>query len=156
MNHIRISIKEQLLQLFEKDTLSKSYSVITSQYGTGQKFNTFKTPLGKHQIYQKIGLNQAVNTVFKGRKPTGEIYTPKLADQFPDRDWILTRILWLEGLEPGFNSGGDVDTKNRMIYIHGMPDSKTTGSHGCINMRNEDIMSLFNLVSAGDQVEIIA
>ncbi len=118
---------------------------------------SFCTPLGKHIIRAKIGAGQAVNTVFVRRRPTGEIYTPELGAGFPGRDWILTRILWLSGREIGFNRLGIVDTMRRYIYIHGSPDSAEMGkpgSIGCIRMRNDDLMELFDLVNAGTEVDI--
>lgn len=104
-----------------------------------------------------IGRGCALNTVFVGRRPTGEIYTPELAVQQPQRDWILTRILWLSGAESGFNRGGECDTLRRYIYIHGTPDSEPMGkprSHGCIRMGNRDIAELADLVEPGDEVVI--
>ncbi|GIX26518.1 MAG: L,D-transpeptidase [Burkholderiales bacterium] len=119
---------------------------------------SFKTPRGRHRIRAKIGAGQPVNTVFVGRRPTGEIFTPELAAQHPDRDWILTRILWLSGCEPGFNRLGEVDSMRRYIYIHGAPDTVPMGvpaSHGCIRMRNVDVMDLFDRVPVGTPVEIL-
>jgi lipoprotein-anchoring transpeptidase ErfK/SrfK len=95
--------------------------------------------------------------VFVGRRATGEICTPALMAAFPDRDWILTRILWLSGTELGKNRLGNVDTMQRYIYIHGSPDSTDMGkigSHGCVRMRNADIMELFDSVQAGTPVSI--
>ncbi len=105
----------------------------------------------------RIGAGAAENTVFVGRRPTGERYTPELAAKYPGRDWILTRILWLSGCEAGFNRLGDVDTMRRYIYIHGCPDSVpmgVPGSHGCIRMRNADVIELFEQVPVGIRVEI--
>ena len=118
---------------------------------------SYCTPLGAHIIRAKIGAGLQENTVFVARRPTGEIYTPELSAQFPNRDWILTRILWLSGCEVGFNRLGDVDTMRRYIYIHGSPDSVhmgEPGSIGCIRMRNADIVELFDLVPAGTPVNI--
>ena len=118
---------------------------------------SYCTPLGAHIIRAKIGAGLPENTVFVGRRPTGELYTPELSAQFPKRDWILTRILWLSGCEVGFNRLGDVDTMRRYIYIHGSPDSVhmgQPGSIGCIRMRNADIVELFDLVPAGTPVNI--
>jgi len=118
---------------------------------------SYCTPLGAHIIRAKIGAGLPENTVFVGRRPTGELYTPELSAQFPNRDWILTRILWLSGCEVGFNRLGDVDTMRRYIYIHGSPDSVhmgQPGSIGCIRMRNADIVELFDLVPAGTPVNI--
>jgi len=119
---------------------------------------SYCTPLGAHIIRAKIGAGLPENTVFVGRRPTGELYTPELSEQFPKRDWILTRILWLSGCEVGFNRLGDVDTMRRYIYIHGSPDSVhmgEPGSIGCIRMRNADIVELFDLVPAGTPVNIV-
>ena len=119
---------------------------------------SFRTPRGKHIIRAKIGAGLPVNTVFAGRRPTGEVYTPELGAQFPERDWMLTRILWLSGCEAGFNRLGECDTMRRYIYIHGTPDSVQLGrpdSHGCIRMRNADLVELFELAPAGTAVEII-
>ncbi len=105
----------------------------------------------------KIGAGEPENAVFSGRRPTGEIYTPALAARHPERDWILSRILWLSGLEPGVNRLGKVDTMRRFIYIHGTPDSEAMGvanSHGCVRMRNQDVMRLFDLVKVGTRVFI--
>ena len=98
-----------------------------------------------------------INAVLVGRRPTGEIYGPELAARYPERDWILTRILWLTGLESGFNRGGSADTLRRFIYIHGCPDTVPMGlplSHGCIRMRNQDLLDLFERVATGDRVFI--
>lgn len=157
---INIAIATQQLDLLDvHGQLIRQYRISSAKNGTGQKNGSFCTPLGKHIIRAKIGADQAVNTVFIKRRPTGEIYTPELAEQFPKRDWILTRILWLSGCEPGFNRLGSVDTMRRYIYIHGTPDSVEMGkpgSIGCIRMRNSDLLELFDRVNAGTAVEIIA
>lgn len=135
----------------------RRYRVSSARNGTGQVSGSFCTPLGRHVIRAKIGAGQPVNTVFVRRRPTGEIYTPALGERFPGRDWILTRILWLSGCEPGFNRLGEVDTMRRFIYIHGSPDSVEMGkpgSIGCIRMRNGDLLALFDLVEAGTEVDI--
>lgn len=109
--------------------------------------NSYCTPLGKHRVRAKIGAGEPVNTVFRGRRPTGEIYQCGMRESEPGRDWILTRILWLSGLEAGFNRLGDVDTMRRYIYIHGCPDEVMLGhpgSRGCIRMRNSDVVELFD------------
>ncbi len=157
---INITIATQQLDLLDAHgQIIRQYLISSAKNGTGQKNGSFCTPLGKHIIRAKIGADQAVNTVFIKRRPTGEIYTPELAEQFPKRDWILTRILWLSGCEPGFNRLGSVDTMRRYIYIHGTPDSVEMGkpgSIGCIRMRNRDLLELFDRVNAGTAVEIIA
>ncbi|MER2514351.1 MAG: L,D-transpeptidase [Nitrosomonas ureae] len=157
---INIYIAKQQMDLMdEQGQIIRQYLISTAKNGTGQKNGSFCTPLGKHIIRAKIGTGQPVNTVFIKRRPTGEVYSPKLAAQFPKRDWILTRILWLSGCEPGFNRLGQVDTMRRYIYIHGTPDSVKMGkpgSIGCIRMRNSDLVALFDQVSAGAPVEIMA
>ncbi len=156
---ISIIIATQRLELLDDaGKVMRSYPVSTAANGVGERSGSFCTPRGKHVIRAKIGAGQPLNTVFVGRRPTGEIYTPELGAQFPGRDWILTRILWLSGREVGFNRMGECDTMRRYIYIHGMPDATPTGipgSHGCIRMRNSDLIALFELVPAGTTVEII-
>ena len=155
---IDISIATQQLDLLdEHGKIVRQYRISSDKNGTGQENGSFCTPLGKHVIRAKIGSGEPVNTVFIKRRPTGEIYTPELAQQFPKRDWILTRILWLCGCEPGFNRFGSVDTMRRYIYIHGTPDSVEMGkpgSIGCIRLRNSDLLELFDLIGAGTQVNI--
>jgi len=110
----------------------------TSKHGAGELSGSYCTPRGRHIIRAKIGTGQPVNTVFVGRRPTGEVYSIELLDKYPNRDWILTRILWLSGCEVGFNRLGKVDTMRRYIYIHGSPDSVDMGkpaSIGCIRMK---------------------
>lgn len=155
--HIAISIAEQSLKLFDGDRCIHSYTVSTGLNGVGEKQDSFCTPRGRHVIAEKIGDGCAINTIFVGRRPTGEIYSPDLRQSHPDRDWILTRILWLEGTEDGRNRGGDVDSRNRYIYIHGSPDDAVMGapgSRGCIRMRNADVIELFDAVEAGTGVNI--
>ncbi|MBX3650779.1 MAG: L,D-transpeptidase [Burkholderiales bacterium] len=151
-------IGTQRLELYEdRDSLLQSYAISSALKGTGQLRGSFCTPLGRHIIRAKIGANQPENTVFVGRRPTGEIYTPELGAAFPGRDWMLTRILWLSGCEIGHNRLGEVDTMRRYIYIHGSPDSVpmgVPGSIGCIRMRNRDVMDLFDRVSVGTPVKI--
>lgn len=157
---IKINISDQNLELFDEQGCSiKQYSISSAKKGTGQEYGSFCTPLGKHVIRAKIGGNQAINTVFIKRRPTGEIYSPELGQQYPQRDWILTRILWLSGCEPGFNRLGRVDTMRRYIYIHGSPDSVEMGkpgSIGCIRMRNTDLVELFDSIGVGTLVDIRA
>lgn len=148
---IEISIAAQSLRLLDASgQVLRSYPVSSAGRGVGETFGSFCTPRGKHLIRAKIGAGQAENTVFVRRRPTGEIFTPQLADKFPGRDWILTRILWLSGCETGYNRLGRVDTMRRYIYIHGSPDHArmgVPGSHGCIRMHNADIIELFDLVA---------
>jgi len=156
---INISVKNQTLELFDAAGVSQArYAVSTAANGVGEQTGSHCTPRGHHIIRAKIGANFPENTVFVRRRPTGEIYNAKLAAAFPERDWILTRILWLSGCEPGFNRLGLSDTMRRYIYIHGTPDTEPVGqalSHGCIRMRNADLIDLFDRVAAGTAVEII-
>jgi lipoprotein-anchoring transpeptidase ErfK/SrfK len=156
---INIKIDTQSLDLIDNQGgIVCSYTISSARNGTGQMTGSYCTPLGAHIIRAKIGAGFPENTVFVGRRPTGELYTPELSEQFPKRDWILTRILWLSGCEVGFNRLGDVDTMRRYIYIHGSPDSVhmgEPGSIGCIRMRNADIVELFDLVPAGTPVNIV-
>lgn len=135
----------------------KVYSVSTSKRGPGELNGSLCTPRGRHVVRAKIGAGQPLGAVFVRRRPTGEVWTPELHAEYPGRDWILTRILWLSGCEPGRNRLGDVDTMRRYIYIHGSPDSApmgTAGSIGCIRMRNRDIAELFELVPPYTAVDI--
>ena len=151
--------KQHLLLKSEKGEIVKKYSVSTAKNGPGEKNGSFCTPRGRHIVRARIGAGQPVNTVFVRRRPTGEVWTPELHARYPGRDWMLTRILWLSGCEPGKNRLGDVDTMRRYIYIHGSPDSAEMGkpgSIGCIRMRNADIVELFDLVPPYTAVEITA
>jgi L,D-transpeptidase YbiS len=154
---IYVSVKNQTLDVRQNEKSVMTTDVSTAANGAGETHGSECTPRGWHQVRAKIGDNCPANTIFVGRRPTGEIYTPELAKTFPDRDWILTRILWLSGLEPGFNRMGNVDTMRRFIYIHGCPDEDAMGhpgSHGCIKMRNQDVIKLYDLVPVGTQVLI--
>lgn len=155
---IEVNIKKQELTLYKEGLLVASYPISTAKNGVGQQYGSMQTPLGRHHICAKIGEGAPVGTVFRARIPTGEIYTPELeAAQTQHKDWIITRILWLEGLEEGLNRGGSVDSKARKIYIHASPDSRPMGapySHGCICLHNQDMMNLFEQVSVGVTVNI--
>ena len=157
---IEISIPRQTLVLRDgKRRVVKTYSVSTAKKGPGEKNGSLQTPRGRHIVRARIGAGQPLNAVFVRRRPTGEVWSPELHGQYPGRDWILTRILWLSGCEPGRNRLGDVDTMRRYIYIHGSPDSAEMGkpgSIGCIRMRNADIVELFDLVAPYTSVEIEA
>ena len=156
--HIEISIKRQVLTLYDDDGgVMARYPVSTAANGAGCEKDSGCTPLGAHIIRAKIGAGAAPNAVFVGRRPTGEICTSEVMAQYPNRDWILTRILWLSGTEVGKNRLGNVDTMQRYIYIHGSPDSTEmgkVGSHGCVRMRNADVIALFDWVEAGTPVLI--
>jgi lipoprotein-anchoring transpeptidase ErfK/SrfK len=147
---IDVSVARQTLTLVGDDgRVLREYAISTGKAGVGEKFGSFQTPRGRHRIRAKIGGGAPDNTIFVRRRPTGEVWSPEFAEQHPGRDWILTRILWLSGCEPGRNRLGEVDTMRRYIYIHGTPDTVPMGipgSHGCIRMRNADIVELFDLV----------
>jgi lipoprotein-anchoring transpeptidase ErfK/SrfK len=154
---VEVSIARQRLRLSQGERILMDLSVSTARNGPGEERGSERTPRGWHVIRAKIGAGCAPNTVFVARRPTGEIYNPGLRAQFPGRDWILTRILWLSGLEPGRNRLGDVDTMRRFIYIHGCPDDDPMGipsSHGCVKVRNDAMIELFDQVSAGTRVLI--
>ena len=171
--HIRISSQAQTLTLLKlapaamegglrwaPDAPAQTLMQVlisTSKNGLGQQRGSYQTPQGRHKIRAKIGAGAAWNTVFVGRRKTGEIWCPEYRERFPTRDWILTRILWLSGLEPGHNRFGEVDTMKRYIYLHGSPDTVAMGepgSIGCIRMRNSDIVALFDVVPIGTTVDI--
>jgi len=153
-----VSISQQTLTVFNtQNEVLAHYSISTAAKGIGCEKNSGCTPLGKHIIRAKIGNGLPTGSVFVGRRPTGEICTSELMAEFPNRDWILTRILWLSGTEVGVNRLGNVDTMQRYIYIHGTPESNpmgVIGSHGCVRMRNADIMALFDKVDVGVEVDI--
>lgn len=145
---IIINIALQQLTLKFNERVIRQYSISSAKKGVGEQQGSEQTPRGHHIVRAKIGANLPLNTVFKARRPTGEIYSAELAEQNANRDWILTRILWLSGCEVGKNRGGNCDTMRRYIYIHGTPDSEPMGipaSHGCIRMRNSDLVELFTL-----------
>lgn len=155
---LRVDLGNQTLALVRSGQPLREYPVSTGIAGGGETEGSGRTPRGWHVIRAKIGGNQPRGTVFVGRRPTGEIYSPVLARREPGRDWILTRVMWLSGLEVGRNRLGRVDTMRRYIYIHGTPDEEPMGvsaSHGCIRMRNDDVMDLFDRVSVGTRVLIV-
>ena len=154
---IRVSLENQRLELFDSDKVLKTYRVSTSKNGAGESADSFKTPRGRHVIRAKIGDGLPEGAVFRARRSTGEVYSDELAREDPDRDWVLTRILWLSGTEVGRNRLGSVDTMRRYIYIHGTPYSDRLGeaaSLGCIRMSNSDVLELYKLVPLGTVVEI--
>ena len=156
---VRIDLDRQRLELHVPGDACRTYRVSSAANGPGELEGSECTPRGRHVIRAKIGAGAAPGAVFVGRRPTGERYTPALGAAHPDRDWILTRILWLSGTEPGRNRLGCVDTMRRYIYIHGCPDEvsiEAPGSHGCIRMRNDDVIDLFDRVEVGTRVVIEA
>jgi hypothetical protein len=163
MNNLYIEVDIRLQQLYlweaypDGDMLIRQYSISTAANGAGEQSGSHCTPRGRHRIAEKIGAGAPLCSAFKSRVPTGEIWTPELDAEYPGRDWILTRILWLEGREPGKNQGDGVDSHARYIYIHGTNEEHKLGtpaSHGCIRMRNADVAELFDLVEAGTEVRI--
>jgi lipoprotein-anchoring transpeptidase ErfK/SrfK len=159
MAHITISLGKQSLKLFDDaEHLVREYAVSSAKSGAGEQCNSDCTPRGRHIIRAKVGAGQPLNAVFVGRRPTGELYTSELGERYPGRDWILTRILWLSGCEPGYNRLHHVDTMRRFVYIHGTSDEQSIGrqaSHGCIRMRNRDVLELFDQVAPGTRVDIL-
>jgi lipoprotein-anchoring transpeptidase ErfK/SrfK len=154
---VEISIARQELVLLDGGTPARRWPVSTARNGAGERKGSGCTPRGRHRIRLRIGAGCPLHTVFVARRPTGEIWTPALERRYPERDWILTRILWLSGTEPGFNRGGDRDTLRRYIYIHGTADEARIGqpvSHGCIRMKNRDVQELFDLVTNGTPVHV--
>lgn len=153
-----ISVARQELVLLRLGVPLHRYAVSTASAGLGEVRGSGCTPRGLHAIRAKVGAGCAPDTVFVGRRATGELYSPAMAAQHPGRDWILSRILWLGGCEPGVNRGGEVDTLRRFIYIHGCPDGTplgVPGSHGCVRMANEAVIDLFDRVAVGTPVRII-
>jgi lipoprotein-anchoring transpeptidase ErfK/SrfK len=156
-SYLEVNLFEQTLAIITAGNVFQSWTVSTALNGAGEANGSGCTPTGEHRVRLKIGNGCQSGTVFRGRRPTGEIYAPNLAAQYPGRDWILTRVIWLTGCESGRNRGGDTDTLRRYIYIHGTPDSEPMGvplSHGCIRMRNSDIIELFDQVENGMRVAI--
>jgi L,D-transpeptidase YbiS len=155
---IEIDLPSQTLTLYDNvGEVLRRYRVSTAKNGPGERNGSFCTPRGRHVIRAKIGAGEAENTVFVRRRATGERWSPELQAQYPDRDWMLTRILWLSGCERGRNRLGEVDTMRRYIYIHGAPEIAQMGepgSIGCIRMRNADIVELFELVPPYTEVVI--
>lgn len=157
---IEIDVPSQTLKVLDDaGAIVRSYPVSTAARGVGEEEGSNGTPRGRHIVRAKIGAGQPMYAVFRGRRPTGETWSPELHAQAPDRDWMLTRILWLSGCEPGKNRLGHVDTMRRYVYIHGTADSEPMGiprSHGCVRMRNQDVAELFDLVAPYTPVEINA
>lgn len=154
---LEVQIASQKMYVCDDEKIINEYRVSTAKNGTGEMRDSEQTPRGWHVIRAKIGAHCLANTVFVGRRPTGEIYVPELRAKFPERDWIVTRIFWLSGLELGRNRLGDVDTMRRYIYIHGAPDDVAMGmpgSRGCIRMYNENIIELFEQVPVGTRILI--
>tara|TARA_B100000795_G_scaffold175680_1_gene132735 strand:- start:26 stop:511 length:486 start_codon:yes stop_codon:yes gene_type:complete len=149
---INVSISLQQLTLIDNSKVIKSYPVSTAIKGIGQNKNSLQTPLGLHYIRAKIGKGLPAFTIFKGRRPTGELWSKENFELKSNQDWILSRIMWLSGKELRVNRLGNFDTMQRYIYIHGTHDENQLGkplSHGCIRMSNSDVIELFNLTPIG-------
>ncbi len=155
-----VSLARQELEVRDgAGNVTARYPVSTAANGPGEETGSFCTPRGRHRVRARIGAGLPLNSVFRARRPSGEIYTPELGAAQPGRDWILTRILWLCGEERGFNRLGTCDTMARYIYIHGTPDEdfeQVPRSHGCIRMRNADLAALFEQVASGTPVDILS
>lgn len=154
---IQVSIEQQRLQLLDDGKPVMDTLIATAANGPGEVMHSECTPRGWHRVRARIGDGCPPGTVFVGRRPTGELYTPSLKAAEPERDWMLTRILWLCGMEPGINRFGNVDSMRRYIYIHGCPDEDAMGvpsSHGCVKMRNHEVIELFDRVAVGTRVLI--
>lgn len=152
MIRMEVKIGAQKLYVYDDKTLLREYLISTAKNGAGELQGSEKTPRGKHIIRAKIGKGAPPNTVFIERRPTGEIYSPEMRNLYPQRDWILTRILWLSGQEVGKNRLGNVDTMRRYIYIHGTPDEVVMGqpgSRGCVRMKNQELIDLFEFIPVG-------
>jgi lipoprotein-anchoring transpeptidase ErfK/SrfK len=156
---VQIQLTRQSLAVLDDGKPVREFLVSTSRYGPGERFGSQCTPRGTHIVRAKIGAGLPPDAVFIRRRFTGEIYDSDLARRHPDRDWILTRLMWLSGREPGRNRYGAVDSLRRFIYIHGMPDVQPVGvpfSHGCIRMRNTDVIELYEMIDTGTIVDITA
>ena len=152
-----VDIKSQNMFLIKKGTILRSFKISSSYYGTGSRVNSLKTPLGKHEVYKKIGKDLPVNAILKGRVWSGAIANVITEDIDTDFDHVTSRILWLDGLEMGKNKGPGVDSRSRYIYIHGTAEEGLIGkpaSDGCIRMYNADVIDLFDLVNERSQVWI--
>ncbi|MCP3749204.1 L,D-transpeptidase [Pseudomonas sp. SBB6] len=157
LDFLHISLADQCLYGFVRGQLRLRLEVSTARNGAGELKGSGCTPRGRHQVRAKIGAGLPQGAVLRGRRWTGEIWSPALHEHFPGRDWILTRILWLSGCEPGVNRLGPVDTFHRYIYLHGTPDSEPMGvplSHGCVRLRNADLLNLFDQVPVHCPVQI--
>ena len=154
---IEVSISEQRLYVLDSDTIVRSYPISSSSFGEGQTENSFKTPLGEHEIQTKIGTYVPKYQFFVSREHVSqEVAVIEEEIDSPD-DFITTRIMWLTGKNEGFNKGGNVDSFKRFIYIHGTHEEGLIGkkaSHGCIRMLNQDVLELFRIIPTKTPVNI--
>lgn len=152
-----IDLETQVLTVIRSGSPWLAYPISSARNGADERNGSNGTPRGRHRVRARIGAGRPLGGVFVARRPTGEIWSRDLAARYPQRDWILTRILWLCGEEPGLNRGGEVDSMRRFIYIHGTPETEPMGiplSHGCIRMRNQDVAQLFDWLTVGTPVII--
>jgi len=157
MIRLEVDVATQKMSVYEDEKCLRIYMISTAKKGVGELKGSEQTPRGLHIVRAKIGSGCLPNTVFVGRRPTGEIFNEAYRNKFPNRDWILTRIMWLSGLEINKNRLGAVDTMQRYVYIHGTPDDVVLGrpgSRGCIRMRNDQIIELFDQVPVGTPIII--
>jgi lipoprotein-anchoring transpeptidase ErfK/SrfK len=155
--YVVVNIEKQLMTVFKEGEILRTYPVSTSKFGIGNKMGSMKTPLGKHKISEKNGKKAPLGTIFTGKRNSGKIFSEN-EDLYQGQNLITTRILQLEGLEEGINKGEGIDSYKRYIWIHGTSQESLIGmpaSHGCIRMRNRDIVEFFDLVRVGTEVEII-
>lgn len=152
-----VDVSEQQLSLYREGRRVGDWPVSTSQYGVGNQQNSLRTPLGVHRVARMIGADAPVGTLFEARRNTGRTVTILKDDRPADGDYVTTRILWLEGLEPGVNKGAGIDSFQRYIYIHGTAEEGRIGrpaSHGCVRMGNQAVIELFDRIQEGTLVEI--
>ena len=157
-NFIYVGVKRQELDLYLNGNHIISYPISTSMHGAGTKAGSDMTPVGLHKIKGKFGLNVPIGGILKARKYTGNIASIQTKPIKTGEDAITTRVLTLEGLENGINKGGELDSYGRHIYIHGTAEEGLIGqpaSHGCVRMRNKDVIDLFNRVDKGLKVIIL-
>lgn len=155
---IVVDTSNQRLYLFEHNQLKAKYPISSSAVGVGSAAGSNRTPLGLHRIAEKFGDGQPIGMIFKARRPTGKLATIQTKPIKGEGDDVTTRIMWLQGLQPGINEGKGVDSHARYIYIHGTPEEGLIGrpeSHGCIRMNNRQVIELFNQVPVGTLVDII-
>ena len=149
---ILVHIADQKLYVIEHGREQCNFTVSTSKFGSGCKQDSLQTPIGAHVIAKKIGQGKPLGEIFSGRKPTGQIADICHTNEATGQDLILTRIMWLKGLEQNKNSGKDCDSYQRYIYIHGTHEEGLLGtpaSHGCVRMSNKDVIELYNRVDEG-------
>lgn len=158
VDRVRVTVRDQRLQLLSNGEVLHEYPVSTAKNGVGSQVGSQRTPLGLHRVHSKFGAGEPLGTVFESRRSTGKLATIHTAPVDLEEDVITTRILWLEGLEAGKNRGKGVDSHARYIYIHGTNEEGLIGqpaSHGCVRMRNRDVVELFELVAPGTLVEVL-